>query len=335
MNIAIVRLSSLGDIVHTVPAAACLRDRFPDARITWLAEPAGARLLDLFSGIDEVQVTELRRPGLAPKLRSLRSLLKAQRGRFDVVLDFQGLIKSAVLSRLLGGERLGFHRRDLREPAASLFYSRRAGYVGNERHVIQRNLNLLTLLGVSSPPIRFPFKPPLETPELDSFLADNGLTGRPWLALNVGGGWPTKVLPPDRLIETARLLRKEFPVLLLWGTPAEQRTAICVAAAGGGVVAPALDFSGLLAMLRRAGLLISGDTLPLHLADAAGVRTVGLFGPTSPQRNGPLLPASAVLTVARSCRFCYRRKCDTMDCLAGLDARQIVETVRQANAKRD
>ncbi len=335
MRVAVIRLSSLGDIVHAVPAVARLRAERPGTHVTWLAEPAGARLLELFAVADEVWTARLRQTGVATRLRSLAAL-RAQRGRFDAVLDFQGLLKSALVARLLGGERLGFHRRNLREPAAALFYSRRAAYFPEERHVIRKNLHLLSLLGVPERAgIHFPFRPPPPAAQVDDFLAARGSTGRPWLALNVGGGWPTKVLPEARLAQTARLLQPEFNVLLLWGTAVEHGTARRVAAASSAEVAPALDFPGLLAALRRSALLVSGDTLPLHLADAAGIRCVGLFGPTSPLRNGPLLPASTVLADPQPCGFCYKRKCDTMNCLAGISPQRIVEAVRATHAKRD
>ena len=126
-RIAIIRLSSLGDIVHALPAFQALRTRFPDAHITWIAEPAGAALLGNFPGIDQVLVLDLKsRPGLAARVLCLIRFIRLWRGQFDLLFDFQGLIKSALLAFLLGGVRLGFGRGNTRETPAALFYSRRA-----------------------------------------------------------------------------------------------------------------------------------------------------------------------------------------------------------------
>ncbi len=148
-NIAIIRLSSLGDIVHTLPAFQLLRRHYAEARITWIVEAPGAALLENFSGIDDIVVFNLKsQRGLFQKIFFLIRFVRRWRRRFDLLIDFQGLVKSALLAFLLGGPRLGFCSQNAREPLAALFYSRRAGFFPEERHVIFKNIHLLSVLGI-------------------------------------------------------------------------------------------------------------------------------------------------------------------------------------------
>ncbi|MCU0236395.1 MAG: lipopolysaccharide heptosyltransferase I [Acidobacteria bacterium] len=333
--IAIVRLSSLGDIVHTLPAFQALRRAYPAARISWIAEPAGAALLKNFPGIDEVIPFELKsQRGLSGKLLYLLRFRRRWHRRFGLVLDFQGLIKSALLAFLLGGTRLGFGRCNAREPLAAAFYSRRAPVFPEERHVIHKNLHLLSLLGIAAPVVEYPQRPWTPSPRLAAYLEREGLAGG-WTILNVGGGWPSKLLSAAQWLQVAAGLKSDHALVLLWGTEKEKATATEIARQSGARLAPFLEFGDLLAFIAGARLVISGDTLALHLADLTRTPAVGIFGPSSPERNGPLLPASRTVHRRLGCSFCYRRKCDTMDCLQGIVIEDIIQAARRIDAQRD
>ncbi len=335
-NIAIIRLSSLGDIVHTLPAFQALRQKFPEAGISWIAEPAGAALLENFSGIDRVLAFRLKsQRGLPAKVLYLVRFVRRWRRQFDSVLDFQGLIKSGLLAFLLGGTRLGFGRRNAREPLAAVFYSRRAPVFPEDRHVILKNLHLLSLMGIHETAVAYPVKEWRPSERLTAFLEQCSLRPGEWVILNVGGGWPSKVLSANQWLQIAEGLKAERPLVMLWGNEKERVTAEAVARQSGVRLAPFMDFSDLIYFIARARLVVSGDTLALHLADMTRTPAVGFFGPSSPARNGPLLPASLAVVRELDCSFCYRRQCDTMSCLHDIVIEDIIKAVRRIDAQRN
>ncbi|MCP5108390.1 MAG: hypothetical protein GY950_33695 [bacterium] len=121
-NIAIIRLSALGDIIHALPAFTLLREAFPHSKISWLVEPMGAKLLKNFTGIDEIITVDLKKKTFFNKIKEAGKIRSRYGKTFDLVLDLQGLLKSAFLARLLKGKvSVGFHKRNLREPLARIF----------------------------------------------------------------------------------------------------------------------------------------------------------------------------------------------------------------------
>jgi heptosyltransferase-1 len=332
-NIAIIRLSSLGDIVHTLPAFQALRKRWPEVKISWIAEPAGAALLGNFPGIDQVLVFNLKsQRGLPAKGLYLVRFIRRWRRQFDQVIDFQGLIKSALLAFLLGGTRLGFARRNVREPLAVLFYSRHATYFPEERHVIHKNLHLLSLVGISADTVEYPVKEWLPSGPLVAFFNRYALRPKGWIILNVGGGWSSKVLSVEQWMQIAEGLKADFQVVMLWGNEKERMIAEVVARQCGVCLAPFMDFDDLICFISRARVVVSGDTLALHLADMTRTPTVGVFGPSSPDRNGSLFTGSLAVYRKLDCSFCYRRKCAKMNCLHDIVIEDIIKAAQKIDA---
>jgi len=215
MNILIVRLGALGDIVHAVPAAAALRHAFPDARIDWLVESKHRPIVDLVTCID--RVVPLERPSVAGWLDVSRRMQEIQ---YDVAIDFQGLMKSAVLARASGAPRvIGFSIWHLREKAARPFYSEIHRDTPTERadHVVRQNLALLQNLDVDDMTIRFP----LAEVHSDALAEVRTTLGgdRPFALINPGAAWPNKRWPPERFGEVAAFLReiRDLPSFVLWG----------------------------------------------------------------------------------------------------------------------
>lgn len=334
MNVLIVRLGALGDIVHAVPAAAAIRAAWPDARIDWLVDAKHREMVDLVTVVDRTVAIERRGPGgWAAAIRRLRAQ------QYDWAIDFQGLLKSAVLARASGAARIaGFSRQALREPAARLFYTdagsaEPAGALPGtalDAHVIGKNLRLLRRLGVEDVRVAFPFRE-VASPALEGIR--RGPAGsRPFALLNPGAAWPNKRWPAERFGAVAALLRdaQDLPSVVLWG-PGEQDTAQAVAAASAGAatMAPATRLPDILALCRAAALVVSGDTGPLHIATALGVPTVSIFGPTDPRRNGPFAAADGVVSRFEACRCHYQRRCHATDwCLAGVPASDVAAAVR-------
>lgn len=332
MNILIVRLGALGDIVHTVPAAAALRTAFPDARIDWLVDARHRSIVDLVTVVDRAVVLE--RSTIAGWIDVARSLRAA---RYDVALDFQGLMKSAILARASGAPRvLGFSIWHLREKAARPFYSETSSRRQSrpdvpDEHVIAKNLRLLRVLGIDDAQVRFPFAD-VESPAL-SQVRDAIGADRPFALINPGAAWPNKRWPAERFGEVAAFLRdiRGLPSVVLWG-PGEEGLAGAVVETSEGAarVAPPTRLADVLALSRAASLMVSGDTGPLHIAAAAGTPTVALFGPTDPYRNGPWAPDDVALSRFGACGCQYERRCHKPSwCLQSIEVAEVTAAVQQ------
>ena len=304
MNFLIVRLGALGDIVHTVPAVAALRTAHPDARIDWVVDARHAAFAELVTPVDRIiRLEKATVNAWVDLVRRLRPY------RYDVALDFQGLMKSAVLARASGAARVvGFSIWHLREKGARPFYSE----VDNGEftpHVIDKNLSLLSTVGISSPAIEFPLA---ETPSAALDAVQRDAAGAPFALINPGAAWPNKRWPAARFGAVASFVRevRGLQPFVLWG-PAEETLARDVVAASGNAarMAPATTMADLLELSRHASLMVSGDTGPLHIAGAAGTPLVAIFGPTDPARNGPWSGDDIVVSRYGSCACHYQRQC--------------------------
>lgn len=317
-RILIVRLSALGDIVHALPVLSALRRRFPAASIDWLVEEAYAPILTLATGLDRRVVVRARSGtadaqavwfgGATGYVRAVRHL---RRQHYDVALDLQGLIKSAVWARLSGASRvIGFGREHLREPQAAALYTETASPPSSARHVIQKNLTLAVALGAASTPVELPLAA-TESPAVADAIARAGGVGR-YIVINPGAAWPNKRWPADRfgVLAASVAERTGLRTLVTWG-PAERdlAEAVCRAAGGHAEPAPPTTIGDLAVLVRDAAVMISGDTGPLHIAAAMGTPLVGLYGPTWPDRNGPWNPADEVISRAGTCECHHKRRC--------------------------
>jgi len=328
-RIAIVKLSSLGDIVHTLPALSVIRSEVPAASVTWFAEPPGAELLTNFSGIDHIVSVDLKSGSTWNRFRNLRRLLSDHRGKFDLIIDFQGLIKSAVLSRLLGKNTVGFSKINLREAAARFFYKETSSPFDESGHVIRKNIHLLSVAGIFSDDIVYPLKALSSSHETDQFMEEEGLEPGGYVILNIGGSWETKLLSHKQNLDILAGIDPRFKKVLLWGNRAEGRRADLLLKVYGTIKAPFLNFSDLMLFISKAGAVISADSLPLHLADATGTRSVGIFGPTSPGRNGSLNKNNLSVVNEIDCSFCHKRTCSHKSCLDGLNLSRITDFINR------
>lgn len=306
MRLLVVRLGSLGDLVHTLPAVAALHRADPGTEIDWLVDAPHVEFLSLVPTISSIVTLHERTPSA---WLDVRRRLRAR--AYDVAADFQGLVKSAALARLSGAARvMGFDRASLREAAASWFYSEQVD-VGEGRHVIIKNLRLAAAIGAiraEGEPLEFPLR------EVASGVLDGirARAGERFALVNCGAAWPNKRWPPERFGELASRVREQHGLtsVVLWG-PSEQAiaTAVADASSGAAIVAPATSLTDLVAIARAATLLISGDTGPTHIAGAVGTPIVALFGPTDPDRNGPWAADDLTISRYRQCDCHYERTC--------------------------
>lgn len=324
MKLLFVRLGSLGDIVHTVPALAAVRDAMPRAAVHWLVDIRHLDLLELVEGVSRVVPIKSTPAGWVSVAGALR------RERYEVVLDFQGLLKSAALARLAGGrETVGFTRPGLREPAAAAFYSTTIA-APDTGHVIQKNLSLLRALNIEAPlrpAFRFVARPSAALQRAHS------LVGARFAIINPGAAWPNKRWPPDRFGALAAEIRRraDLPSLVIWGpNEADAAERVVAASCGAAALAPATSVADLFALGRAAALMVSGDTGPLHIAAAVGTPIVGIYGPTDPARNGPWAAEDECVSRFVECGCHHKRTCEGARwCLEDVQVGHVIAAVER------
>jgi ADP-heptose:LPS heptosyltransferase len=304
----LVRLSAIGDVVHTLPVAAALRRRGFD--VHWVVEPPARPLVDGNPAVSRAIAAPAARPAGLPRAWSAARALR--RDGLDVALDLQGLWKSAAWARASGAGRvIGFAGPWRREPMSEMLLGVRIAPAREPGHVIDKNLALLRALDIRAEGDReFPLPP---APEEKRRVAEQ-LAARDWrdfAVLNPGGGWASKLWPPASFGAVAQgLAARGLVPIVTWG-PGEQGLAEAVVAASGKTATACFPTTLLeyAEVARRARVVVAADTGPLHLACAVGAPVVGLFGPTDPARNGPC--GDLDLTVRRQplCSPCHRRRC--------------------------
>jgi len=309
-RLLIVRLGSMGDIIHTLPAAFALRAALPEALMGWLVEERWTELLcaapeprsgprsrrrPLVDRLHVVNTRAWRKHLLSTQTweRAAAALSHLRAERYDVAVDFQGAVRSALLARCSGAPIIyGF--REPRENVASMLYTHPV--MARGAHIVEQNLSLARdLLGKPSavPPTQFPCDEAAEGCCADWVQQERA---HDFILLSPGGGWGAKQWPAARYGQVAKALAQDgFKILINFG-PGEEELVRAVETASGGV-AKAVNCSlpELIAFTRRARLFIGGDTGPMHLAAALGIPVVAIFGPTNPARNGPFGTKSIVL----------------------------------------
>ncbi len=342
MRILIVKLSSIGDVVHTLPALAAVRRYLPDAEIAWAVEKSAAEILRGNQFIDqliEIDTRSLRRSDgkasgklLVGAARQLRELRKYE---FDIALDFQGLLKSAAIIKLAKTKkRVGFAKQNLREPASRFLLTDTVD-VEMPTHIIRKNLTLAKrALNIPTPETVYEF--PIFTDENHRREAVQIIeqTGGNYAILNPAGGWTTKLWAAENFGALAdKLWRENNLVSVVTTAPNEIELAQTVLrhSRSGKTRLAQPSLKGFYELAKHAKIYIGGDTAPTHLAVAANAPVVGIFGPTEWWRNGS--PHENDICVELNdigCRAdCHRRACDNWICL-NIE----VETVWRAAQKR-
>lgn len=314
MRLLIVKLSSFGDVIHSFPAVTDLAAARPGVEIDWLVEEAFAPMVRLHPAITQVHALAFRRKrwppgewaGLGRDLLALRRRLKAR--RYDLVVDIQGLMKSAAAAKLAGWPVSGYDASSAREPVATRLYRRRFA-VPKAMLAVERTRRLLAAAaGYAAPATEGVFG--LAVP--DKRVAGVDLPDR-YVLVAHAASWPTKLWPEAnwrRLIKT--LSAAGSPVVLPWGSPAEKERAERLAAgvAGATVLPRMLAGAALAAAVGHADRAVGLDSGLMHLAAALGVPGVWLYGPTDPGLTGPYGAGQTVIQSAYPHAPCRRRTCD-------------------------
>lgn len=308
-KLLIVRLGSMGDVIHALPAVAALRQAIPYIDLGWIIEERWAELL-CAPGTERCGIRSDQRPlvdciypantrawrssmfssNTRSEVRAIKHALRE--ARYGAVVDFQGAIKSAIIARWAKAPIYGFAAP--REKIARYFYSQKIAISG--KHVIEQNLELAEAVAQHKLNMPSPLLPRHGASDLkiNAWLQKNNISR--FALINPGAGWGAKQWPAERYGEVARQLDSDGVHCVINFGPDEKRLAELVEQTSGGVThSMQCSITELIALTRRAALFIGGDTGPLHLAAALQIPVVAIFGPTDPARNGPFATTNIIL----------------------------------------
>ncbi len=334
MKVLIVKLSALGDILHAMPAVRSMMLSRPDVETGWAVDRRYSNVMELFEGLVHLHIVDPKRWGRDFTEGSFKKATgdlwhqveDVRKVEYDIALDIQGLIKSALLSRFSGaGKVAGFSRETCREPLSARFYSDKVR-VNTSLPVSRQIMSLVAeVLDVpdelADPGLTVPEGPREKAAQI---LADHG-TGSP-VVLVVGAGWKTKVLPPDSFRKIARTLARQVPVIALAGDEEEKVRAE--------LITEGIENSGILfreeipvlaGIFQQSRLVIGGDTGLIHLAAHMGTPTVSFYGASQGSRSGPEGTSHMWVQSDEGCSPCFARECDNILCMDNLDSDTITE----------
>lgn len=346
-RILMVKLSAIGDVIHTLPALNALRRAYPAAHIAWVVEAAAAPLLEGHPSLDRVIVSRRkdwvrsllgrsssfrdRRRALLEMRRFVRDLRET---RYDLVIDFQQLLKSGLLVGLARGRRKAGYGSGLDHIEGShWFLNHRFPLRSMDRHALPRSLDILNGLGIPTPVVEY--RLPVGDAALEKvngLLARHGATGTgPLVAVNPMAKWATKLWSSEKFARLADRLAARYGARVVFTGAGADRGVISGILGRMGSLAANLagetSLPELAALFRTADLAVTTDTGPMHLAAAVGTPVVALFGPTAPWRTGPFGPGHRVVRAGLPCAPCFRRRCGTTACMAAIDVPDVLTAV--------
>ncbi len=336
-SILLVKLSAIGDVVHTLPLLEVLRRNCPDTRIDWLIENEAAEIIRGHDAIDHILISHrkswhkrLFKIGEVPKIiREISQLIKRLREeRYDIVIDLQGLLKSGILTGLARGRRkIGFTAG---REGSSLFLTERPYPVNIDQHAVDRYLKtaefLACRMGVwkGEIPVRAADKRCI-----DRFIKENDLQGKCLVAVNPMARWETKLWEEERFADLADRVREGLSCEVIFTGSDRDRPVIdrIIESMAGRAhnLAGRTQLKELAYLYSRCRLTITTDTGPMHIAAAMGCPVVALFGPTAPWRTGPYGNGHRVIRTGIACSPCFKKKCPHMTCMKDISVNQVFE----------
>ncbi len=338
LRILIVKMSAIGDVVHSLPVLAALRRMYPSARIHWLVEEAAAGLLEGHPYLDRVLLSRRKawvagiRRGNMRVLRDVRSFIANLRAEpYDLVIDLHNLAKSSIWVALARSPRkLGFYGT---AEFASVPLTEKVGPEDFRLHAVDRYLTFISYLGGSVADPEFPVPvTAAHRQRVDELLTEAGYGRRSLAAVHPVALWATKLWNVRAFGETARRMRDELGLDVVFTGGAGDRRYMREVM--NGEFPPEADFCGRLSLLESAALFercavaVTTDTGPMHLAAAMSTPVVALFGPTDPTRTGPYGNGHTVLRAGLSCSPCFRKRCDDIQCMDLITPDHVLEAVK-------
>jgi lipopolysaccharide heptosyltransferase I len=331
-KIVVVKPSSLGDIVHSFPFLAAMKETFPSAEIHWVVAKGLEGLLENHPMVKKLWVIDKDKwkdlkklDRTVAEISSLSSALRAE--GYDIAVDLQGLLRSGLLTRASRAPvRVGF--REARE-GSTLFYTHRISG-GRETHAVERYLKIAAALGCETGEILFPLPLIKESGQVRTVKAEMGN----YAVIAAGARWTTKKWPAIKFGHVASRLQERSIVV---GSTADAEDAEEIAALSGGKAISMAGKTGLgelISLVRDARYVITNDSGPMHIAAAAGVPVVALFGPTNPVRTGPYGDNHVVLAAEVSCAPCYKKACRSMRCMEAISVESVLQAVRSGLTRK-
>ena len=317
-NILIIKPSSLGDVVHTLPLLKDLRMGFPDAHIAWLIKRQYAGILEGNPYLNEIIPWEWDGFGLIKKIKE---------SRFDLVIDVQGLFRSGFVTFLSGAnERVGF--KNARE-LSPLFYTKRVSVPAMDIHAVDRYRLITDYLGIKQYPPDFTIIiDEQEKGYAERLLFESGVKdGDILVMVNPSGRWQSKRWGTEKFASLCDVLSSEYGVkTVIIGGPEDIRTACKVKTLMRTtpiITACSTTIKGLAALLSKAKVLVTNDSGPMHIAAALNVPVVAIFGPTDPGRTGPYGKGNIVVRKEMPCSPCFKKYCRDLLCMESVSVEEV------------
>jgi heptosyltransferase-1 len=345
-SILLVKLSAIGDVVHTLPLLEVLRKNFPEARIDWLVEEEASPLIEGHQDIDHVIVSFRKswqkrflssgdRSAVLSEIKRFFRVLRSH--EYDLVIDLHGLFKSGLLTGLSRGRRkIGFTGG---KEGSLLFLTDRPYPFDYNRHALDRYLQAAEYLGCKinswkgDIPLHAEDKAKIDRLLAERFSPDNAL-----IAINPMARWTTKLWDEERFSKLAERLREELSCKVLFTGSPSDRTLIETIVRR--LDPPPVNLAGrttlreLAYLYSRCRLVIATDTGPMHIAAAMGIPVVALFGPTAPWRTGPYGKGHTVIRKKLECGPCFRKKCSDPTCMKSITVEDVFDTVKKLMDQR-
>ncbi|MDM8536001.1 lipopolysaccharide heptosyltransferase II [Desulfobacterales bacterium HSG17] len=345
MNILIIKLSAIGDVIHTLPALNAIRKHYPNSKITWVVEEAAASIVQGHEALDRVLVSKrkkwlkglLKSSSRNKSIKEISSFIRQLRDtNYDLVIDFHQLLKSGVVVWLARGKvKAGFDKGMQHMEHSYFFLNKPIPPVSMEHHALSRYLMLVQALGI--PVKKVEYKLPVGKPHrqaIDKVLSENNMgNSKMLIAINPVAQWKTKLWENKKFSKLADCLIKTYKAdIIFTGGPEDLPIVQDII---DNMKENALNLAGkttlkiLAALYEKTRFVISTDTGPMHLCVAVKTPVIALFGPTAPWRTGPFGPNHEVIRLGMECSPCFKRECMRKDllCMRGIDVEDILERV--------
>ena len=335
VNILIVKLSAIGDVIHTLPSLAALRLLYPDAHITWVVEEAAADIVKNHPYLNSVIVSQrkswykdIQNSKILKPLFNMRSLIKELRQRpYDLVIDFHGLFKSSIIVLLSSGKRkLGY---DSLQELSGLFLNKKIPEDMN-KHAVDRYLDLTRYLGAKIDKAEFVLPPNNDAEaNVQILMSKHNLNDENFIAINPIAYWETKLWDDDNFARLADLIKNNLKMNVVF-TGSEKSIIEGITSK---MQTRGINLGGQTTLLelaqvyKKARLVITTDSGPMHLAAAVGTPVVALFGPTDPARTGPYGEGHTIVRAGLPCSPCFLKKCQTRKCMQDISPEQVLEII--------
>ncbi len=343
MNILIVKLSAIGDVIHTLPSLAALRSLYPDAHITWVVEEAAADIVKNHPYLNAVIVSQrkswskdIQKVNILKPLFNMRSLINELRQRrYDLVIDFHGLFKSAIIVLLSRGKRkLGY---DSLQELSGLFLNENIPEDMN-KHAIDRYLDFPRYLGAKIDHVEFilPQNNDAET-KVQLLMNKHTLDDKNFIAINPIAYWETKLWDDVNFARLADMIKNNLKMTVVF-TGSEKSAIERITSKmkkAGTNLGGQTTLLELACLYKKARFVITTDSGPMHLAAAVGTPVIALFGPTDPLRTGPYGEGHTIIRTELSCSPCLLKKCPTNKCMKDILPEQVLAAIENKLKRGD